>query len=82
MGRLICVLKATPSTDIVDKNRPVTCISGCHVLKQLPDDCTLEHIQYHLYVLQRIENRLRDAEHGEFVTQDEAEARLAKWLTR
>ncbi len=34
------------------------------LLESLPDDCELEDIQYHLYVLQKIERGLKDA--GEF----------------
>ncbi len=34
------------------------------LLTHLPDDCTLEDIQYHLYVLQKIERGLKDAEEG------------------
>ena len=32
------------------------------LLKRLPDDCTLEDVQCHLYVLQKIERDLKDAE--------------------
>ena len=31
------------------------------LLNRLPDDCTLEDVQYHLYVLQKIERGLKDA---------------------
>jgi hypothetical protein len=46
-----------------------------HVLDQLPDDCSLEDIQYHLYVMCVIEERV--AQEGPFVPQDEVERRLA-----
>ena len=32
-----------------------------NLLKRLPDDCSLEDVQYHLYVLQKIERGLKDA---------------------
>ena len=51
------------------------------VLKDLPDDCTLEDVQYHLFVMERIRSRLEIADRGEFVPHDEVEKRLAKWLT-
>ncbi len=50
------------------------------LLSKLPDDCSLEDIQYHLYVLQKIERGLRDAEEGRVYTQEEVEKRMAKWL--
>ena len=31
------------------------------LLTRLPDDCSLEDVQYHLYVLQKIERGLKDA---------------------
>ncbi len=37
------------------------------IIEKLPDDCSLEDIQYHLYVLQKIENGLRDVEEGRVI---------------
>jgi hypothetical protein len=37
-------------------------------LKRLPEDCSLEDIQYHLYVLQKIERGLQDAKEGKTYT--------------
>ena len=51
------------------------------LLGRLPDDCSFEDIQYHLYVLEKIHAGLADAETGRVLTQDEAEVRLNKWLT-
>ncbi len=50
------------------------------ILDHLPDDCTLEDIQYHLYVLQKIERGLDDAKKGRVYSQDEIETRMSKWL--
>jgi predicted transcriptional regulator len=50
------------------------------VLEKLPDEASLEDIQYHLYVLQRIERGREDAEAGRVVSQGEVERRLARWL--
>ncbi len=46
-----------------------------NLLKGLPDDCLLEDIQYHLYVLQKIEKGLKDVKDGWVYTQDEVEKR-------
>jgi len=43
------------------------------LLNRLPDDCSLEDIQYHLHVLQKIERGLKDAEEGRVYTQEEVE---------
>jgi len=50
------------------------------LLTRLPDDCSLEDVQYHLYVLQKIERGLKDVEEGRIYTQEEVEKRMAKWL--
>ena len=51
------------------------------LLVKLPNDCSLEDIQYHLYVLEKVRNGLEAAEAEGGIPHDEAEARLSKWLT-
>ena len=50
------------------------------LLDDLPDNASLEDIQYHIYVREKIERGLRDVESGRVVDQDEAKRRMAKWL--
>jgi predicted transcriptional regulator len=50
------------------------------LLDDLPDNASLEDIQYHIYVREKIERGLRDVEGGRVVDQDEAKRRMAKWL--
>jgi predicted transcriptional regulator len=52
------------------------------LLNQLPDDSTLEEIQYHLYVRQKIQKGLQDADQGNVKTQEEVENRMRKWLAK
>ena len=52
------------------------------LLARLPDDCSIEDIQYHLYVLQKIGQGLKDASEGRVYTQEEMEKRLQKWLSK
>jgi hypothetical protein len=52
------------------------------LLRKLPDDCTLEDIQYHLYVLEKIQRGLEIADTQGTLTQEEVEQRLSKWITR
>lgn len=51
------------------------------MLRKLPDDCSIEDIQYHLYVLEKTRQGLERAQREGTVTQAEAEERLSKWLT-
>jgi len=53
-----------------------------NLLSRLPDNCSLEDIQYHLYVLQKIERGLKDAEQGQVYTQEEVEKMMGKWLAK
>jgi predicted transcriptional regulator len=53
---------------------------ACNLISRMPDDTTYEDIQYHLYVLQCIEQGEKDIEDGRTLTHDEAKERLAKWL--
>jgi len=50
------------------------------LLENLPDDCTLDEIQYHIYVRQRIEEAREEIRAGQFVTTEEMEKDLARWL--
>ena len=52
------------------------------VLDNLPDDCSIEDVQYHLYIVETIRRRLELADRGETVSLTEAEKRLEKWLIR
>ena len=51
------------------------------LLARLPDDCSLEDIQYHLYVLEKINQGLEAADTQGSLSQEEVEQRLGKWLT-
>jgi predicted transcriptional regulator len=52
------------------------------ILEVLPEGASLEDIQYHIYVRQKVEQGLTDAEAGRLVTQDEAMKRLDQWRIR
>jgi hypothetical protein len=51
------------------------------LLKKLPDECSLEDIQYHLYVIEKVRHGLEAADNQGTLTQEEAESQLGKWLT-
>jgi hypothetical protein len=52
------------------------------LLEQLPDDCSLEDVQYHLYVVEKIHKGIKRAETEEVLTQDEVERKLGKWHSK
>ncbi len=51
------------------------------LLNRLPDDCSLEDIQYHLYVIEKVRNGLEAAEAQGTIPQEEVERQPGKWLT-
>ncbi|MEW6095895.1 MAG: hypothetical protein AB1567_05140 [bacterium] len=50
------------------------------LIKSLPDDCTLEDIQYHLYVREKVERGIQSISEGKVVSQEEAERKVQEWL--
>lgn len=51
------------------------------MIQNLPDNCTYEDIQYHLYVIEKIKNGISRAENGEVLSNKDAEIRMSKWLS-
>jgi hypothetical protein len=52
------------------------------LLDRLPDDGSYEDIQYHIYVRERIERGLREAEQGLLMAQEDVEREFrAEWLS-
>ncbi len=49
------------------------------LLDQIPDDSSFEDIQYHIYVREKIERGIKDAEEGRILSQEEVERRMLKW---
>jgi predicted transcriptional regulator len=51
------------------------------LLDRLPDDCSVEDILYHLYVLQAVERGQADLAAGRTVSQEEVDSAMRrKWL--
>jgi ribosomal protein S20 len=52
------------------------------LLKKLPDNCTFEDVQYHLYVIEKIQRGIERAEKEGTASQEEVERRLSKWTSK
>lgn len=50
------------------------------LLRTLPDDATLEDIQYHLYVLEKVKKGEERAAKEGTLDQDDVTERMRKWL--
>ena len=51
------------------------------LLDRLPDDCSLDDVQYHLYVLQAIERGRADSDAGRTLSHEDVARELRKkWL--
>ena len=49
---------------------------------QLPDASSLDDIQYHIYVRQKIHKGLEAAANGDVIPQAEVEKRMSRWLAK
>lgn len=52
------------------------------LLDKLPDDCTMEDVQYHLYVVEKIQKGIERAKSEGRLSQQETEKKLSKWTTK
>ena len=52
------------------------------LLEWLPESSSLEDMQYHLYVTEKIRRGLERAETEGTLSQEQAEERLGKWLIK
>ncbi len=52
------------------------------LLDKLPDDCSMEDVQYHLYVVEKVYRGIERAEKEGAISQDEAERKLGKWISK
>jgi len=50
------------------------------VLQSLPDDCSIEDVQYELYVRQKIAEGEKAADEGKLVPQEEVIREAREWL--
>ncbi len=52
------------------------------MIHNMPDDSSLEDIQYHLYVLEKVRKGRQSIKDGKGISNEEAKARLSKWITK
>ncbi len=83
MIELVLTAGRTPSVVFLS-TKPVMSTAKQDVeslLNRLPDNVSVEDIQYHLYVLDKVRRGLEDARVNGTLTQEEVESRFSKWLT-
>lgn len=52
------------------------------ILESLPDDATLDDMQYRIYLRQAIAAGVRDVDEGRIVSQEEVERRMSRWTEK
>ena len=52
------------------------------ILDSLPDDATLEDVQYRIYIRQAIVAGLRDVDEGRVISQEEVQRRMGRWTEK
>ena len=50
------------------------------MLNTLPKDCTLEDIQYHIYVMEKVKKSLESLEKEGGIPHEQVKENLRKWL--
>ena len=50
------------------------------LVNHLPDSASIEDVQYHLYVLEKIRKGEEAIQNGKHFTTEEVKQRLSKWL--
>ena len=50
------------------------------MLASLPEDASLEDIQYHLYVLEKVKRGMERADREGAISHEDVKERLGKWL--
>jgi hypothetical protein len=51
------------------------------LLHSLPEDCSLEDVQYHLYILEKVKSGLEQAEKEGALAHEEVAERMSKWVS-
>lgn len=52
------------------------------LLDKLPDECSLDDVLYHLYVIERVSKGLAEADRGRLIPHEEVERELRRrWLS-
>lgn len=75
MIRIAYVRKAGPQLILMNSAKRLV----EDLLNRLPDECSLEEIQYRVYVLAKTLNGLEDARLNGTLSQEEIENRVKKW---
>ena len=50
------------------------------LLERLPSDASIEDLQYHLYVIEKVQHGLEATDCEGTLTQEQAEERFGRWL--
>ena len=51
------------------------------MLDQLPDDCSLEDIQYQLYLIEKVQRGLKSIDDGKGIPHEQVKKQLTAWRT-
>lgn len=52
------------------------------LVRRLPDNCTVDDVQYELYLLDKIRRGEAAIQRGEVLTHEQVKRRVASWRTR
>ncbi|MDW7709781.1 MAG: hypothetical protein SCH98_04860 [Deferrisomatales bacterium] len=51
------------------------------LLERLPENCSIEDVQYHLYLIEKVRRGIARADSEGTLSQEEVERRLSRWTS-
>ena len=51
------------------------------MIDRLPDECSVEDVQYQLFLMEKIRRGLRSIDDGKGIPHDQARRQFASWIT-
>ncbi|MCX6271685.1 MAG: hypothetical protein NTU44_10785 [Bacteroidetes bacterium] len=49
-------------------------------IQKLPDNATIDEVLDHIFLLEKIENGIDQADKGQVITEEEMDGKIKKWL--
>jgi hypothetical protein len=81
---VIVVVAMMPGFAILRQRNPMPTAKeqAAEVIKQLNEDCTIEEIQYRLFVADKIRRRLETADAQPPISHEDVKRRMEKWIIK
>jgi len=52
------------------------------IIEELPDECSVEDVQYQLFLIEKVRRGLKSIDEGKGIPHDQVRKQFASWATR